>query len=600
MFECSTVKSMTAVSLRYVGSLGLLALAASNASARDVDTREVSPIMAVPGETYLVEFSEKEGFVIDGKKGDKRFAHVFAFDLMSKEEISCYAQSTVKLEYVPAEQRTGRNKGPRHGWKEYGGKTVKANGKLNSCGFEGKVGDAGRYELTFLAEEPGSLRVHFFNKDAKPSKSEGLTILANAEAVSSTDPSRRVAVAKGPSIFLFPMPDGGTTWLQTKPETLRPYYSALLRDGEYNAVGNFSKLGAAAIATHDYAVAEWAFDHALNRIEAIYAEDEAAKAARSKFSQEAIKDFKGDPYERAMAYYYRGLLYLREGDFGNARASFASAEYQDTVSEFEQYQSDFALMNYLAGWSARCMGNEAIAEDAFAAAQAINPSLATPGAGHDTLIIGELGTGPVKMRRGKRSEMVTVVRSAGYVPADTPAPRLASGELIRAGDITHQATTRGGRHFDAILDGKVSFKNTTAAVGDAAMIGVSLLSDQLGSVGSVLGMFGGIGGKLLSGATKTEADVRYWDSLPDAVYLTTLSGGGMKPVSFEGIDGPGTTMSSDDGLTCAMSWTAAQSPMDAAAGIPGTPTKAPKWRDSKDETRLRDQLFRQALMAEEL
>jgi len=577
-----------------------LALAASNASARDPDTREVSPIMAVPGETYLVEFNEKEGFVIDGKKGDKRFAQAFAFDLMTKQEISCLAQSDVKLEYVPAQQRVGRNKGARWGWKEYSGKKVKANGELNSCGFEGRVGDAGRYELTFLAEEPGSMRVHFFNKQAKPSKDEARAMLAVAEPVSSTDPSRGHALARGRGVFFFPMPDGGTAWLQTKPEALRPYYSALLRDGEYNAVGNFSKLGAAAMAASDYQVAEWALDHALNRIEAIYADDQAAKAARSKFSQEAIKDFKGHPYERAMAYYYRGLLYLREGDFGNARASFASAEYQDTVSEFEEYQSDFAMMNYLAGWSARCMGNEAIAEDAFAAAQAINPSLVTPPTDHNRLVIGEMGVGPIKFRRGKREELVTVMRSAGSVPADTPAPRLGNGELVRAGDITYQATTRGGRQFDAILNGKAAFKDTTDAVGDVAMLGASLLSDQLGNVGGMLSMFGGIGSKLLSGATKAEADVRYWDSLPDAVYLTTSSGGDMTPVSFDGMDGPGATMSSEAGHACAITWTAAQSPLDAAAGIPGTPEKAPKWRESKDEAGARDQFFRTALMAEEL
>lgn len=591
---------MTGVTLRWAGGVCLLAMAASNAAARDQDKREVSPIMAVPGETYLVEFNEKEGFIIDGKKGEKRFAQVFAFDLMSKEEISCYAQSDTKLEYVPAEERVGRNKGARWGWKEHSGNKIKAGGKLSSCGFEGKVDGAGRYELTFLAEEPGSMRVHFFNKDAKPSKDEARAMLAAADPVSSTDPSRRFAVAKGQSIFLFPMPDGGTAWLQTKPEMLRPYYSALLRDGEYNAVGNFSKLGAAAMAASDYEVAAWAFDHALNRIEAIYANDQAAKAARSKFSQEAIKDYKGDPYERAMAYYYRGLLYLREGDFGNARASFASAEYQDTVSEFEEYQSDFALMNYLAGWSARCMGNDAIAEDAFAAAQAINPKLVAPPANHSMLVIGEMGTGPVKMRRGKRAEAVTVVRSAGYVPADAPSPKLADIELIRGGDITYQASTRGGRHFDAILDGKVAFKDTTDMVGDVAMIGASLLTDQLGNVGGMLSMFGGLGSKLLSGATKTEADVRYWDSLPDAVYLRTIPGGKATAVSFGEGKSPAVTMSNDDELRCAISWTAARSPLDAAAGIPGTPSKAPKWRESKDEARAKDQAFRAALMAEEL
>ena len=54
---------------------------------------------------------------------------------------------------------------------------------------------------------------------------------------------------------------------------------------------------------------------ALDRIEAVYADNAKAEAARSKFTKENAKDFKGEPYERAMAYYYRGLAYLAEGDY---------------------------------------------------------------------------------------------------------------------------------------------------------------------------------------------------------------------------------------------------------------------------------------------
>ena len=48
-----------------------------------------------------------------------------------------------------------------------------------------------------------------------------------------------------------------------------------------------------------------------------------------------------------MAYYYRGVLYLRDGDYENARASFKGGMLQDGFAEEEQNRSDFALLSFL-------------------------------------------------------------------------------------------------------------------------------------------------------------------------------------------------------------------------------------------------------------
>src|ERR1700683_4680814 len=111
-----------------------------------------------------------------------------------------------------------------------------------------------------------------------------------------------------------------------KPPELQPLFNALYVEGEHNAVLNFDYLGLAALEVGDYGVAEKALDAAIERIEAIYADNLSAKKAKSVFSAEKVKDFKGEPYERAMTYFYRGVLYLRVGDYQNARASFLSAE----------------------------------------------------------------------------------------------------------------------------------------------------------------------------------------------------------------------------------------------------------------------------------
>ena len=50
-------------------------------------------------------------------------------------------------------------------------------------------------------------------------------------------------------------------------------------------------------------------------------------------------------------YYYRGLLYLRAGDYENARAAFRQGQMQDAFAEAEQYQCDFAIMLFLEAWA---------------------------------------------------------------------------------------------------------------------------------------------------------------------------------------------------------------------------------------------------------
>ncbi len=155
------------------------------------------------------------------------------------------------------------------------------------------------------------------------------------------------------------------TYLEDKPEELKGLYTALFTEGERNAVLNFNRVGLAAMQTGRYDLAERAFDAALIRIEQIYSNDPQARKAKSKFAAESVKDFKGEPYERAMAYYYRGLLFLRTGDFENARASFIAGEYQDTVAEKEEYSSDFDSLVFLAGWASRCANDPAKADEYF-------------------------------------------------------------------------------------------------------------------------------------------------------------------------------------------------------------------------------------------
>lgn len=141
-----------------------------------------------------------------------------------------------------------------------------------------------------------------------------------------------------------------------KPAVLAPYVETLLAQGPRNAVLNHGRIGFLAFELGRPRLAQAQLENAAQAIETVYADNPAAELARSNFAREDVKDFKGEPFERAMVFYYLGLSYLALGDFENARASFKAGEYQDSLSRAEKYQADFALLNFLAGWAAHCAG----------------------------------------------------------------------------------------------------------------------------------------------------------------------------------------------------------------------------------------------------
>lgn len=398
-----------------------------------------------------------------------------------------------------------------------------------------------------------------------------------------------------------PLPtDEAKAYALPKPEALRRYYEVLYTDGEHNAVLNFQRLGLAAMEAGEYAEAEWAFDQALERIEAFYGKSEIAKAARSKWTSEGIKDYKGEPYERVMAYYYRGLLYLREGDYQNARASFVAGEYQDTMSEAEEFQGDFALMNYLAGWSSYCAGDPGMADDAFALAEKVNPAIHRP-QGETTLVVAELGQAPVKFGRGLSGRLLTFVEADQGGADETVAVVVGQGKQLRAltlpeySNLAFQATTRGGRAFDAILDGKASLQNgmrNTAEVG-YLMTQSGVLPLQVAGLLVTL-VSGGAHGKI-----KPDADVRAWDTLPRQVAVGVTTQPATKPLAFN-FDGEhaideGTPVMKAQAGKCGIAWSRSRSALAAGAGSPGNDADIVTARLKRQEAVQRDAAFRETL-----
>ena len=406
-----------------------------------------------------------------------------------------------------------------------------------------------------------------------------------------------------------PYPDEIDAFLQNKTGPLKPYWRSLYVGGERNSVLNFERLGIAAIDAGDWKVAEKAFDAALLRIETVYGKNAQSEAARSLFRKEANKDYKGEPYERAMAYYYRGLLYLRANDYDNARASFKGGEFQDTVSEAEAFKSDFAALNFLIGWSSRCAGDNG--DQDFAAATEAQPGLVAPPTKDNILLIAELGHGPAKAQDGAQKQKVIFVPASGFPESKAMfllAPEKGERmtvEPVQASSVYFQATTRGGRAMDGILDGKANWKTGTANVGSAAMTtGLALMNNSSG-YGNTAGIGAGVAvaGALFSAfssSMKADADIRYWDTLPDNIVIgTTAMKSRFKAIAaFAGNDGPVDLEKKEltpfQGAKCTLVWTRSR-PIVGMEDTPGDDLKvrAALARDKKLGEKNR--LFRASL-----
>ena len=297
------------------------------------------------------------------------------------------------------------------------------------------------------------------------------------------------------------------------------------------------RLGVAALREGDYDEAKARFDDAIARIGGIITNDAEAARARSLFSAESTKPFIGEPYERAMAYYYRGILYWRDGQPDNARACFRSGQVIDSGPEHEDYDADYVLLDYLDGLASAKLFADG--SDAYARAQThAGPSVTLPpyDPSANVLVFAEYGYGPRKYAAGEHGELLR------FYTDDSPSrsARLVLDQgwkvfpLPAYDDLGFQATTRGGRVMDHILGNKAYFKTGANAAGDVALAGAVIAHDQArhrqrqGKDGddaniAALGLgILGVLGKVASAATQAQADLRQWNNLPQRLSFASL------------------------------------------------------------------------------
>ena len=276
------------------------------------------------------------------------------------------------------------------------------------------------------------------------------------------------------------------------------------------------RTAAAAMRHGEYSYAKELLDDALLTTGGA-SQDGSAKLARSYFHPESTKTFIGEPYERVMAYYYRGILYWMDGEPDNARACFRSAAIQDADAEKHEYAADYVLLDYLDGLATLKLGGDG--SDAYKRSEK-EVRLAKPppyDVKANVLVFLEFGPGPYKYAAGRYEDELRF----GVAPSPVDSAQIVVGSRTNTvgpyDDLYFQATTRGGRVMDHILGNKAVFKKSTDVAGTAAIIGGAMAASQGGNTAQGVGiglMAAGFISKIVSAATHPEADVRAWNNLP--------------------------------------------------------------------------------------
>ncbi|HTI72341.1 MAG TPA: hypothetical protein VMF06_20370 [Candidatus Limnocylindria bacterium] len=274
---------------------------------------------------------------------------------------------------------------------------------------------------------------------------------------------------------------------------------------------------AALMRSGNYAEAKALLDDSILTLGGISAGDSGARKARSMFSSESSKTFRGEPYERVMVFYYRGILYWMDGEPDNARACFRTGQVEDSDAQENAYQGDYVLLDYLDGLASVKLAADG--SDSYKRAEKnarmIHPPAYDPQA--NVLVFAEMGYGPTKYATGEHSEELRIRDGSSRTVA---ANIRVGGTVFRApayDNLSYQASTRGGRVMDHILANKAVFKDTTQSIGTAAIIGGAVAAGAGGRQGGEIGL-GLVGAgvilNVLGSITKPAADTRQWDNLP--------------------------------------------------------------------------------------
>ncbi|HWP41241.1 MAG TPA: hypothetical protein VNL70_09965 [Tepidisphaeraceae bacterium] len=302
-----------------------------------------------------------------------------------------------------------------------------------------------------------------------------------------------------------------------------------------NFVLNNLRLGSAALARYDLDTAEEAFLRAYEVINSVGV-NAGGRTLGAIFVDEKIKIWKGEPFERAMANFYLGLIYDMRQDYANARAAFENAlfklrDYADKNDARDQYaeqESNFVIGLMMLGRTWQKLGRDDLARASFDRVRELRPHLAPlvdeqRNATSNLLLVVEFGHGPQKVTDFDGSIV-------GFAPSPAeagaiPPPRVTiDGQPVNLEGLTEPPIDLLAMAQDRRWQSIDTIRAIKSAVGSGLIVGgagATVYGANRGREDTALAGLAMIGTGLLLKAT-SQADVRQWEMLPRTVFILPL------------------------------------------------------------------------------
>ena len=254
---------------------------------------------------------------------------------------------------------------------------------------------------------------------------------------------------------------------------------------------------------------------------------------------EKIKVWKGEPFERAMASFYLGLIYYMRQDYSNARGAFENALFKlrdyDPAKDkqtAEEVESNFALASLMLGKCFQRLGREDLAKSNFEYVVKNHPHLASL-ADYDwneksnLLLVVDYGYGPRKV-----TDFDGAIVGFGPTPFEEgpiAQPQVTvDGRPIDVGNVARPPVDLLAMAQDRKWQSIDTIRTVKSAVGTGLLLGGAVTGmdaaynrhgdrqrDNLIVAGALIGT-----GLLLKATS--QADVRQWEMLPRTTFVIPL------------------------------------------------------------------------------
>ena len=304
------------------------------------------------------------------------------------------------------------------------------------------------------------------------------------------------------------------------------------------------RVGLVALKQNQPNDAKALFEAAMPAAGQILQADASTRMAQSLFSPENVKGFHGEPYERAMGWFYRGLIYWMDGEPANARACFRTAQLMDALAEKHEHRADWVMLDYLDGFITAKLGKDGSAALRRAREHAGAIALPDYNPAANTLLVLQTGFGPVKKSGGDVGE--ALVYDGGH--SDVAQIRITvAGQTVTTpifDNLTVQASTRGSRAMDLVLARKATVKKVGDTIGDVGTVPGVVLVDYEDTRDAGLALLGvGLVGKFIGNSVEPRADTRTWNNLPQHLSFAALNlPVGEHPATVDFIDATGAAL----------------------------------------------------------